>query len=513
MQEAQIAGNLKALLPKAGVDLAFVQQRIPALIALKISGGPNPPKTNKEAEERVDRLWSELGRLMDEELLDEIAVDEIVEGETTAEACVGAAKHIFRAKQRDQTWRYSTLDDKRSITTLRAEAYKKLRPEAGRKSRELFEDNYEWPILLALARLLLRVEGQGSESSPASWRKAALLIAAAVTTAAAVAILVVVFATRSPREVYATNPGGEIERTVGLPSGIEDLSVAAEFTWVASSQSETALRVDQGNEIQETFDIGLPSPPIQLPEDLPNGSQWGGYQIAGGDFRAWVVTTTGTVAVLLPSFLGEGTSMRRVARLAANAGPAEYALGHLWVGGLTGELVSLDASTGRIQKRYRLPGSLGTIDVAIGLGAAWALDFSGSKVYGIEYGSFPDDLEYASFKTLRLARPARDLAAGYGGLWVVNQDGTLARYDIETGEPEFVSVPGKAVAVAVSVGSAWVALEDKAVVRISVSDLTVAGQPIKLPEAPVAIDARHDPWVATRKMAFEIDADPAEKPP
>jgi hypothetical protein len=385
---SHLASQLEELLPNRRATLRLARRQIPGAVALHLAGGPGMPQTDEEAVERVDRLWAKLRRLIDTELEAEIATDEIVGGETTAKGCVEAARLIFRFDKRRDGWSCPKSVDADGIPKLRGLADKEVRPDARRPNRRSFEEDYEPAILLALARLLLRSEEKhrgvtwtngGGSAPPKRKRVLPVVIAAAATVVAATAVVIAVVA-QPGEQGFARNPAGEVGRTAGLQGAIDDLSTADGFAWIASSKDQSALRVDDAREIWEKFDIGLRSPTVKFPRGISAGSGWGGYQIAGGEFRAWIVTTAGTVAVLRPSFLGKGTRVAPIAKLDANSGPVEYALGYLWIGGLTGELVALDAFTGKVAKRYSLPGSLGTVEVAIGLGSAWALDFSGEKV-------------------------------------------------------------------------------------------------------------------------------------
>jgi uncharacterized repeat protein (TIGR01451 family) len=163
-----LARELKRLLASRTATLRLVRD-MPSAAALHVIGGPNSPRNQTEATERVNALWRLLRQLMKDELREEIADDAIVNGETSAEACVEAAQHVFREAKRGDEWRCSEAADRRGLDLLRKDADELLRPNESRPNRKSFEEKYEMPILRALARLLLKAEAEhhgGSDAAP-----------------------------------------------------------------------------------------------------------------------------------------------------------------------------------------------------------------------------------------------------------------------------------------------------------------------------------------------------------
>lgn len=515
---AQLAADLKRLLPKREATLDLMNQQIPGTTALCISGGPEPPQTDAEAKERLDLLWGHLRRLMDTKLQDEIARSEIFSEEATVEACVEAAKRIFRASKRIDGWKCSEWVDNRSLTELRKDADKLLRPVEDASSRKYFEEHYEWPILCALARLLLNVERecQGEPAATTGIRKHGKKVSIALGfLVVGIAILVsLITSSGGSREVLARNPAGEIGRVLSPIGPLDDLAIADQAAWTVSSKGHRAYWRDEAREEFDEFIVDLPNRPVKLPPGSENKSISGGYRITAGDWRAWVMNANGAIDVLRPDSRFERHSVTPLVRLNINATAIEYVADSLWVAGLNGKITRLNAYTGAVEQRYRLPSSVGVTSLVSAHGSIWALDYDQLRVFHIQDGSSgvaPAYLDPQVY-TLTLDRPARMIASGYGGLWVVHWDGTVALYNLTNGKTDFLRVPGKAVSVAVSVGAAWVALEDSTIVRMEATGEGLIGQPIELPEPPIAVAADFNPWVITRRSLVEILADASEKP-
>jgi hypothetical protein len=303
----------------------------------------------------------------------------------------------------------------------------------------------------------------------------------------------------------SANAAGEVNRVIDAPAP-EDMAVAGDFVWLVNANDQTAIRVSAESGERET--IFVDQPPF-VSEPLPGtrtSVQTGGYQVAAGPDRAWIVTNGGVMLTI-------GTTGRKVEILNFHirilAGEPVLYRGSLWVGGL-GEypLHRLRAHDGAIQREYKLRAGPVAIDkLAAGVGSIWAYTDEGGddpKVYkltpvpgrlGVEEG------------LLRLDHPAFDLAAGLGGVWTVNSDRTVTWHDPATGgSARTIQVPGGAQQIALGQEAVWVTTDDNAVVRIDPISLDLVGEPIPLPGAAYEIDADKSAWVATAKKLVEIES-------
>lgn len=141
--------------PVATLGLA---RKMRETLSLHVLGGPEAPKTEQEAAARIDKLWTLLRDYIELSLEDEIANDCLVcEGKATADACATAAEIIFQLDER-RTAEHWTLDGAEKLTTLQGEADKEIRKSPGHF--KYFRNNFQYPILEVLARLLLKDEAE-----------------------------------------------------------------------------------------------------------------------------------------------------------------------------------------------------------------------------------------------------------------------------------------------------------------------------------------------------------------
>lgn len=299
------------------------------------------------------------------------------------------------------------------------------------------------------------------------------------------------------------NPAGEIRRVLNVPAP-EDLAVAGGFVWLVNGNSETAIRVSEANGKRETIFVDQP---VDIPEIAPRsktGIRLGGYQVAAGPDRAWIVTNGGVVLAI-------GTTTRKVEllnpQINVHSGKPAIYRGSLWVGGLGSyPILRLRSRDGAVEREYapRTENPFPGVDaLAAGVGSIWALDnVDEHRAYkltpvpgrpGVEEDVWPLD------------RPADDLVAGLGAVWTVNTDGTVTRYDPATGSASRpIQIPGEAQDLALGQDAVWVTTGSNAVVRLDPAALAMIGEPIALPGSPVALAAGRNVWVATDRKLIEI---------
>ena len=298
------------------------------------------------------------------------------------------------------------------------------------------------------------------------------------------------------------NPAGDIGRVLkGAPS--EDLTVGGGLVWLVDSSTAAATRIAESDGGRETIFLDHLPYVAQLAPGA--GSQIGGYRVAAGVGGAWIVVNDGTVLRINSS----GRKAVFLSRVKVDAGEPVFYRHSLWIGGIGSyPLVRLDDSDGRIEREYRLRGSrLGIGSLAAGVGAIWALDrVHERRAYKLTPVSGRLGVEES---LLPLDRRARELAAGLGALWTVNEDGTVTRHDPATGNPSNpIRVPGGAQKIALSRDAVWIVTGNQTVVRIDPITLSIVGQPIKLPGYPRAIGADGNVWVSTDRKLVEIALSP-----
>jgi hypothetical protein len=325
-----------------------------------------------------------------------------------------------------------------------------------------------------------------------------VVVLAFATALAAALAAVVLEGSEAP-----ANAAGEVSRVLDVPAP-EDMAVAGGFVWLVNANDETAIRVSERTGKQET--IFVDQPPF-VSEPLPGshthtGARLGGYRVAAGADRAWIVTNGGVV-------LSIDTTGQKVRTLNPDLKvlAGEPALYHdsLWVGGFGEYLFRLRADTGAVQREYALRGHPFSIDkLATGVGSIWAYtDFGDDpRIYKLTPVAGRPGVEE---HILPLDHPVHDLAAGLGGVWTVNSGGAVTWHDPATGgSARPIQVPGGAEEIALSQDAVWVTTGSNTVVRIDPITLAVVGEPIPLPGAPTGIAADERAWVATAKTLVEI---------
>src|SRR5207245_2640791 len=128
------------------------------------------------------------------------------------------------------------------------------------------------------------------------------------------------------------------------------------------------------------------------------------------------------------------------------------------ISGAAAMLVGLAPHTGAVMVRIPIASRPGLespypLAVAVGAGFVWVLDGNTASVTKIDSeqrivsATIPIGIDHA---------PVR-LAAGDGGAWVANGDGSLSRIDATTNAVETIGVSHRLKDVAVAAGSVWVA--------------------------------------------------------
>jgi outer membrane protein assembly factor BamB len=301
------------------------------------------------------------------------------------------------------------------------------------------------------------------------------------------------------------NPAGEIRRVLNVPAP-EDLAVAGGFVWLVDANDETVIRVSEANGKRDT--IFVDQPPLvsgPLPgSDTHTGARIGGYRVAAGPNGIWIVTNGG--AVLTVGTIGRQARILNP-HIRIIAGEPVLYHGSLWVAGFGQYLYRLRALDGVIQREYELSTNPFHIDnVAAGVGSIWAYNESGGDPK-INILTPVPGRHGVRESILPLDHPAFDLAAGLGGVWTVNSDGTVTWHDPATGgSSRLIQVPGEAQEIALSRDAVWVTTGNNSVVRLDPTTLKIVGEPIKLPGSPLALAADENVWVATAKKLVEIDS-------
>jgi DNA-binding SARP family transcriptional activator/ABC-type branched-subunit amino acid transport system substrate-binding protein/DNA-binding beta-propeller fold protein YncE len=196
-------------------------------------------------------------------------------------------------------------------------------------------------------------------------------------------------------------------------------------------------------------------------------------RLTGGDGGPPRVEGSGVASI--DASTGRVASFTQAGRTPSNVAVGEDAV---WVLDADDRTISqIDPQSGRIVKSF----STGTTpkDILVGGGALWI----GNTLLGRGYTGSVSRIDPASTletRTLVLRRPARgqnpvwplpgvsQLAIGAGSLWAINPDGTVTRFDAETGEPQ-ATVPAEATSfagIAFGTGGVWVVGEGPSVTPI-----------------------------------------------
>lgn len=130
-------------------------RKIRVTLALYVLGGPEPPETEDEAAERIDKLWALLREFLEWNFADAISTDPIVDTQpATPEEWGEAACLICRFDERGETWHCDDYSE--NFPDHQVEADRKIRKSVG--SDTYFRKNFQEPVFEALARLLLKAE-------------------------------------------------------------------------------------------------------------------------------------------------------------------------------------------------------------------------------------------------------------------------------------------------------------------------------------------------------------------
>jgi DNA-binding SARP family transcriptional activator/ABC-type branched-subunit amino acid transport system substrate-binding protein/streptogramin lyase len=264
-------------------------------------------------------------------------------------------------------------------------------------------------------------------------------------------------------------------------------------------------------------DVALPALP---PPPRPQGRARRTQLLAPG--RAWKLVAVGGALVLAAVAFavvrltgGDGGTPRVGASGVASIDSGGRAVSGFKVAGRTpsniavgeGAIWVLDADERTISKidpesgdvKTFSPGTTPT-DLAVGAGALWignngpAPARQWNRTWSI---SRIDPASFDLMRTVSLRRPppgqlavgflpgVSQLAFGAGSLWAINPDGTISRFDAETGKRE-TTVPGSATTgIAFGTGGVWVVGDGPYVVRID-PKTNRAGEPIPVNASSLA---------------------------
>lgn len=132
-------------------------KNMPKTLSLLILGGPDPP-SEEELGGRIDQLWILLGGFIAEGLEDEFASGDPIGGASPA-TCVEATLILFRCGDEGtrRLGRWHCIG-KKTLGEFQKNADKKIRRNKGDK--KYFREHLQYPLLEALARLLLKAEAE-----------------------------------------------------------------------------------------------------------------------------------------------------------------------------------------------------------------------------------------------------------------------------------------------------------------------------------------------------------------
>lgn len=231
---------------------------------------------------------------------------------------------------------------------------------------------------------------------------------------------------------------GRVVAQVGVGARPGALVAAAGSVWVANRDDATVSRVDE-HTLQVRRTIAVTDPPTAL---------------AATRAGVWVVTSAMPAASVTARRIDpQFDAIERTVRVGnVDAGSPAAAVGEgarLLVAPESGELTSIDASTGRVQ--HSIDPNAGPAALAVGAGAAWVTDGEAGNVTRIDASGLTT--------AIPVGHDPSGIAVGSGAVWVANRgDDTLARIDPSTGAITSTTPVGSApVGVAVGAGAVWVA--------------------------------------------------------
>jgi DNA-binding SARP family transcriptional activator/streptogramin lyase len=280
-------------------------------------------------------------------------------------------------------------------------------------------------------------------------------------------------------------PSGSVDAAVALP-GVDRVAVSDGLAWVAGDDSRTVSAVStRTRRLVRTVATGLFA-----------------SDIAAGDGRLWVVDgARGRIALIQPSY---GRILRRMRFRPSGKAPSDrfgfdptsvaigrdgawitdggdrlllarpsgavesipvgsplagvaVGAGGVWViSGETAEVLRIDPATRRVTTRLPIvdrPHLESAFPRAIAVGGAyvWVLNGNTAAVTKID----PRARSVVSTTRVGIERVPVQLAADAGGVWVADQDGTLARVDAESDRVDVFDVGRTLRDVAVGGGAVW----------------------------------------------------------
>ena len=218
-----------------------------------------------------------------------------------------------------------------------------------------------------------------------------------------------------------------VTRRIRLPwRSLGRLAVAGDWVWVGQEGGPEIARVPLAGGPLERFPVG----------DAPT------FGLAAGGGTLWVASE-GNIAKVVPANGGVGSRIPY-----DGSGRIAWASGALLSIEADGVVRRLDAATGRVRARARLPGPVS--DVAGGDGLVWASIAPGGAVHGLD----PRTLRVR--RTLRAGGDPERLAFAAGRLWVTQTAANEVRsVDPRTGVYRALAVGAPPTAAAVAKRTVW----------------------------------------------------------
>jgi serine/threonine protein kinase len=126
--------------------------------------------------------------------------------------------------------------------------------------------------------------------------------------------------------------------------------------------------------------------------------------------------------------------------------------GAVWAANSSGSIARIDPTTSRVTRATEIGVALD--DIAVGEGAVWAMNANDDSVLRI------DPASGRAAGTVRVGRSPGALAAGAGAVWVASErDATITRIDPATFDLKTIDVGGRATDVATGLGGVWVTVD------------------------------------------------------
>ncbi len=224
-----------------------------------------------------------------------------------------------------------------------------------------------------------------------------------------------------------------------------------------------------------------PSAPSRAPvgnvRQIPVGAA--PIALAAGTGGVWVANSgADTLTRIAPR---EGVVRETAIRAVANPFGVAVVGDRVWVVGPEGDLVALDAQTGRPLTRANL--DISADGLAAGFGAVWILNGTADSVTRVDVESG----QVGAQRVITVGKGPSDIAVGADGVWVVNSvEATLVKLAPTTGKVvgARTRLPGAPDAVAVDGGAVWVTNAGKGLL------LRIDSNTRKVTEIPVGSAAR-----------------------